>query len=275
MTATPEVRVTDIIVQAHVVLEDRIRATQLYALAAYNFPTPECQVTQIQPRVMTKVRDVVDVSDINVMVLVRRGMDNPHLRAWTFSLDGHDFYVLRLGNEATLVYDLTTGQWSEWNSHSRPTWAPQLGQNWLAMGATSVGRGFNTNIVGGDDSTGVLWVLDPDVGVDDQIDGTGTSEFERTIRGGVPIQMRQTERCNEVYMTLSLGEPALSGADITLRTSDDNGHTWHDHGTITVEDGAFEQEIVWRSLGLIKAPGRIFEFVDNGAATTIWGVDMR
>jgi hypothetical protein len=46
--------------------------------------------------------------------------------------------------------------------------------NWVGMTGTLAN--FGADIVAGDDSTGVLWILDPNVALDDRTD-TGTDAF--------------------------------------------------------------------------------------------------
>lgn len=196
------------------------------------------------------------------------------LRVWTYSLDGHDFYVLRLGPSETLVYDLTTQQWSSWKSPSRNNWRAHIGSNWLGMSTDTFNRGFGSDVVAGDDVTGVLWVLDPNTGLDDTTT-TGSLPFTRMVIGGVSLSGRDTVPCGAVELTASVGHPALIGATITLRTSDDKGHTYNNHGNVTATAGSYDQVIEWRALGLIKAPGRLFELSDNGAAVRINSLDMR
>lgn len=200
--------------------------------------------------------------------------DDRRLRVWGFSLDGHDFYVLRVGELETLVYDLTTGQWAHWASPERENWRAHVGQNWVGMSATTLARGFGTDIVAGDDTTGTLWILDPTAGRDDN-PIEGDAAFTRIVVGGVPLSSRDAAPCNAVQLTLSLGAPAMTGAEITLRTSDDFGHTYVSHGAVTTTAADFGQVVEWRSLGTMRQPGRLFEISDDGAAVRISRADMR
>jgi hypothetical protein len=194
------------------------------------------------------------------------------VRVWGFMLDGHEFYVLRLGTSETLVYDRFTKQWSQWTSRGFDYWRAHIGGNWQGMTETLAdGR---TDVVAGDDSTGVLWRLDPLAGVDDNT-STGTSEFTRMVIGGIPLDGREVSKCNAVTLSLSLGNPSLTGAQITLRTSDNQGHDWISHGSVVTTAGSYDQVVEWRALGLMKAPGRVFELSDNGAAVRISSADMR
>ncbi len=211
-----------------------------------------------------------------VYAWVRGYVEQPHVRAWTFSLDGHDFYVLRLGTLSTVVLDLATGQWAEWLGHSLPYWRAVKGMNWLGMGPDTANRLYGTNIVAGDDRSGTLWMLDPTAGVDDgPTEDSEQASFERAETALVPMRMRDTQSCAGIYVNISLGAPAITGASITLRYSDDWGQSFQSAGTITIEADNYNQEIAFRSLGLIRAPGRVFELIDDGAAIRINDVEMR
>lgn len=102
------------------------------------------------------------------------------LRVWGFSLDGHDFYVLRVGQHLTLIYDLTTRQWAEWRSPALTRWRPHVGQNWIGASVSTMGLGY-TDVVAGDDETGVLYLLDPTSGVDDSLADAGDPYFDNVV----------------------------------------------------------------------------------------------
>jgi len=203
---------------------------------------------------------------------------NPLIRSWGFSQDGHDFYVLRLGEEGTLIYDATTGQWSEWDGASVNYWRATLGMNWIGIGRDNLNAGAASNVIAGDIERGILWSLDPALGYDESVaeDATTGDYFVRAVRGGVPFRGRHRSRTNGIWLTISNGQPTVPFAAVTLRTSDDQGKTWQDRGTITVEPANYNQDLYWRSLGVMRAPGRLFEFEDNGAMIRIDGatIDM-
>jgi len=200
--------------------------------------------------------------------------DSLRLRVWTYSLDGHDFYVLRVGATETLVYDLTTGQWSSWFSPERTNWRAHVGCNWVGMGAITFVNNFGTDVVAGDDVTGVLWILDPTTGRDDRTT-TGADPFNRVVTGGVNISGRETVPCGAVTLDLAVGNPTQTGAVITLEISDDLANSWVGCGSVTVPTGTYNTVVEWRGLGLIKAPGRLFRFTDDGASVRIGGANLR
>lgn len=214
---------------------------------------------------------------LGAYALVSGQVDTPHIRAWTFSLDGHDFYVLRLADMWTMALDLATGQWSEWSGHSLPYWRAVKGQNWLGVGPDTMNRLWGTNVVAGDDRAGILWMLDPTAGIDDAASsGDAAIPFTRSVTALVPAKMRETRQVGAIYVNLSLGEPTTgASADVTLRYSDNWGKSYTSVGTVTVTSGDYTQEVAYRSLGIIRAPGRIFELVDQGAAVRINAVEMK
>lgn len=200
--------------------------------------------------------------------------DSVRLRVWGFSLDDHDRYVLRVGPSESLIYDLTTGQWSEWESPGRTNWRAHIGQNWVGMSSATLNRGFGTDIVAGDDASGTLWVLDPTTGRDDR--STSLSDFfTREVTGGIALDGREVSPCNAVTLNLSLGSPTQTGASITLETSDDLGQTWVNHGTDVVASLDYSAVVEWRSLGQMRAPGRVFRITDNGATVRLGAADLR
>lgn len=181
------------------------------------------------------------------------------IRAWTFEMDGHQFYVLKLGAaEGTYVYDTRTERWSEWKTgDSVEGWQAHVGLNW------------DRRAVGGDWITGTIWSIDPTLHEDDD------ARITRVCVGGLPQRLRNAMACNAVMLTGSRTVETLAGVTIQLRTSDNYGLSWNNHGQLTLPtDGSYDTEITWQSLGTIHAPGRIFEITDTGAAYRVDGLDM-
>lgn len=255
---------------------EQIDASLGTVLATINFPAEWIDSSQVAMRVTGVPRVDLEAVMVRVYAIGNTRTDNRRVRAWCFRLDGHNFYLIRLGESSTLVYDMTTGQWAEWSSPNLPVLRVNCGMNWLGMPSIALEDGHTTNILAGDDTAGLLWTLKPEQGYDEAVRETIPDwPFTRRVVGGIPMKMRETQKVGAAYVTASIGSPSLTGADITLRTSDDDGNTWTDHGTITAESGNYDQEYAWRSIGLIKAPGRIFEITDTGASVRIDGLDIR
>jgi hypothetical protein len=152
-------------------------------------------------------------------------------------------------------------------------WRAHLGLNWQGVGA-NVLDSYAWNIIGGDDDSGILWNVDPNEALDTDIDGNDVA-FTRKAMGMIPMRLREGRQVGAVYMIGNLCSPALTGDGITLKTSDDQGVNWTDHGTVTASTTDTYQEIGWLGLGLITAPGRLFLLEDTGAFARISSLDMR
>jgi hypothetical protein len=252
-----------------------VSAASFVMRSIITFPTPFVEAAQLFARSIIKPHAVVQVPSFLVRAITFSWPGNPKVRAWGYSQDGHDFYVLHLGAQGTIVYDATTGSWSSWDSLGRNTWRAGYGLDWLGMAKDNYAGGAVTQVVAGDENLGVLWTLDPTSGVDDDpVNPDSEHPFTRAVRGGFPITERNNIPCNAVWLRISTGRPVYTDTTIRLRFSDDQGMTWYDAGTVAVNALEFGQVIYWRSLGLIRPPLRIFEFSDVGAMVRIDGADV-
>lgn len=215
--------------------------------------------------------------------------------------DGHIMYFLYLGRSGTLCYDLTTDQWSSWVNYE---------SKYLQQHAFVAWHDYMANpAVVADVNSGTLWLMEPDYRFDDSNDPLKDPYLiPCVVTAGVPMRMRDTQKCNELYLTGSVGDPSAflaflvdgdgaylldgDGAyltefslpitfsttypeTVTLEISDDNGNSWVAATDVLVNPGDYSQEIVWRSLGLVKAPGRLFRISDYNALVRLDGLDMR
>lgn len=250
-----------------------IRISQAATLTAWIYPTQALNVSQAAVLTAVTSHMPVQVSQAAVLVLWKGRTQNPKLRAWTFSLDGHDFYVLRLGMTTTLVYDLYAQEWVEWDAFLENYWPVNIGINWL--GATGIADTFGSNVVVGDDTFGLLWLLDPQQPYDENPNAGGNHlYFPRVTQGQLAIAGREVLPCYAVWLTTDMGAPAYTGAGVLLETSDDAGKTYDSAGTVTVTPGENSPELSWYSLGQISAPGRLFRITDDGAVARIDGMEM-
>jgi hypothetical protein len=246
------------------------------SFAVINFPTASMELSQARSLVTLGIGGTtIEISQARTLGVVRGRIGNPKLRVWTFSLDGHDFYVLRLGDTETLVYDLYSEQWVDWANFQKEFWRANNGQNW--EGASKLAYTYGSNVVVGDDTYGLLWFLDPEQPYDqdpDYLAPTQEQYFDRITMGQVPIRGREVMPCYACWITTDMGDPAYVGAGVTLYTSDDAGKTFDSHGLVTVTPGENSPELSWYSLGQIQAPGRLFKIVDDGAIVRIDGLQM-
>lgn len=253
-----------------------IISPQAQFMVPYNLPADSIKSTYGGITVpYRRIAQTIDVTQANAMVVTRGKIDNPKLIAWGYTLDGHDMYVLRLGTEGkTLVYDISTGQWAWWSSGETLRWRASCGMNWPSSG--QLAQQYGSNVIVGDDSAGILWILNPLKGLDDVlVPTTDEATFPRVATGQMITRDRNFLQVFTVNLTASLGDPSLADNTVTLQYSDDQGHTYvtADEPQVAYSTN-YDQDFMWLSLGLVRAPGRIFRITDNGAFARIDGLDI-
>lgn len=178
-------------------------------------------------------------------------------RAWSFTLDGHTFYVLDMGQQGCFVYDNTTGQWCKFVTQGYVSWNFANGCMW------------GQRIVAGDMLSTDVWEMNPGSLFDN-----GATEIIHVVTGGVATRSRVYHSVDAFRLSCSMGQVTdVLGASVTLLFSDDQGQTWVTMDTISLPEGNFNQEIAWLSLGAFSAPGRIFKITDSGGFLRIEGAD--
>ncbi len=274
MASTPFIEGSQGYIQSVSGTNSREDVSQAFVFGIINFPTPEVQSSQVFVQVVNTRPGILDVSQAFVQVVARGRIENPRLACWKFKLDAHEFYVVRLGENKTLVFDMLTKQWSWWASPLRNTWRLTTGLNWKEPGDAAFTYG--SNVVCGDDTTGALWFLNPEQGYDDVPDPDDDTQvpFFRRATAQVISRGRAFIPVYDLFLTGTPGQPAFINATVSLKYSDDGGKTFVNAGTLTVNPDEFVQEFAWRSLGRIQAPGRIFQIEDDGAFARIDGLDM-
>jgi hypothetical protein len=235
-------------------------------LVAGAYPAQFTRTSQLTGVAAVSTSMNINASQMGVLVAALGRVNDPHVRAWTFTLDGHDFYVLRLGNLETIVYDALADQWYDWGSGDNGLWRAFCGCNW--QGGNNLAAVFGSNVIVGDDGNGSLYFLDPNNAYDDDATfGSATPRtFLREITGEVSVSSFDYVPCYGVQVIGSAGEgieTALTG--VTLFTSDDQGHTYDTQGTVNVNPGDYRTRVEWWSLGAFAAPGRLFKIQDYGA----------
>lgn len=249
-----------------------IATSQFDISIVLNFPSEQVQVSQMDASIVQSVERDTQMSQFDVVAVCRGSIFNPRVRAWWFELDDHEIWVLNLGDRKTLIYDLFSEKWAWWSNPEADHWRATIGTNWTS--SDNIAYEYGSDVVVGDDSTGILWVLDPKQGFDDSFRPIERElgvqlPFPRVATGQVLTRGRDFISCYEVYLVCDPGDPSLTGAQVTLSFSDDGGRNYVSAGTIVAQPGNFQQEFAWRSLGLIGAPGRMFRLEDNGALRNI------
>lgn len=179
------------------------------------------------------------------------------MRAWAFALDGHTYYILTIFGVSTLVYDVSTQEWSEFKSYGQLIWNAHLGA-----------QANGSQIIGGDVSTGQLYVLDPTISNDNG------APFVRELTGGIPV-IGPPVPCDNFSVFAAMGWAPITGDAkcpvMEVRWSDDGGNLWSPWKQISLgKQGCYGKEAVLYRLGEIKSPGRIFTL--RMSEDTLWRV---
>lgn len=246
-------------------------------LVVYNVPTENMKATVTGAMVpYIQIARTIRVEQAGALAVTRGRIANPRLRTWTFTLDGHDFYVLRLGDAATLIYDTASEQWVDWASGDMPFWRLNTGMNWI--GAQALGHTHGSSIVAGDDVHGILWFLDPQQAWDEHPlseNPTQQIPFERIVTGQILATGRTRVPCYGIFLAGdNYGSDATQYvATVRLDYSDDQGRTFRSAESL-LSNTVATTPYSWYSLGQIEAPGRIFRAVDNGVLTRIDSMSM-
>jgi hypothetical protein len=167
------------------------------------------------------------------------------LRAWAFSIDGHTLYCIRMGDEGSWSFDVENQNWPRFKSYGQETWRAHVGTQ--VDGAT---------VIAGDDTTNTLYQLDSSVSNDNG------EAIERIITGGVAL-VGKPQVCRDFSLVMAVGWASITGDAtnpiILLSFSDDGGNTWSSWIEQNLGlQGHYSTEVVWRQLGLMVSPGRLF-----------------
>lgn len=155
--------------------------------------------------------------------------------AFTYTHNGHDFYVLTIPNHKTWVFDMTTQVWHERKTTGLNTWLP-----------SGCANAFNLNIVGGSDN-GMLYSLDGNYFFDKE-----NLYIEREVK--FPPVFLQDNRMvfDKLYADIEVApiKNSYGQARIMLNWSDDGGNLWsNEHWQSMGKIGEYRKRIIWRCLG--------------------------
>lgn len=179
------------------------------------------------------------------------------MKAWAFIFDGHIFYVLDDANGITLVCDLRTGQWHHWYTGPVPgVWNMRRGMMW------------NGRVLAADVASSEIWELDPHSTKDEE-----SIEISHVVTAFQPVRGKASVRVGSFRLTADVGEPSLEDAEVKLRFSDDEGQSWSATHVRVLAANDFDQVLRFRSLGRMRAPGRVWEVSDTGGSVLIEGAD--
>jgi hypothetical protein len=243
-----------------------LRTQMLGAYSLGTAPAEEAYGNQMAAQILGQAEEASGFHDVTAYqfgayALVASFPDRRDLRAWTFTQDDHDFYVLHVGPDGTIIYDKLTEQWCTWWSPGYRYWRGADGCEWAGMNLAC------------DQRSGRIWEVDPTGRAD-----YGDTPIESKVTGMVPARLRQAIPVYAGELIVSQGQPSesLEGVEvgINLRFSDDGMVSWVDMGTVVGEPYGQFTMFRWYGLGQFSAPGRIFEIVDTGYARRIDSFDI-
>lgn len=246
-------------------------ASQAWLTVAGNFPSNQARVSVAYGTAAVTTNNTILASQLAVMVAARGSVGDPSVRVWTFTLDGHDYYVIRLGNDRTLVYDNLTKMWSNWGSGDNTLWKAFSGTNW--QGGEAIATGYGSSVVVGDDANGSLYFLNTDDDLDDHpVTGLSSQPFEREAFAQQVLHGYFARRAFAAYVLGSIGKvQGTTNATVKLSFSDDRGATFFEMPPLTVNN--VDTQCVWRGLGSMQYPGRIYKVIDYGAFKRLDSID--
>lgn len=164
--------------------------------------------------------------------------------AFAFVYEGHSFFCVRV-DDGAFVFDVATGQWSEFASFGRDRWR-------VTCAATS-----GEAIYLGDADTGQVWTFG---GVTD-----GGGVLERVFTAAFPVKGGSVTvaKLSLESNTGQTGDLMGEGADPTveMRSSRDAGATWASPQSAPLgKQGEYRTRTEYRRCGMFDAPGAMFEF---------------
>jgi len=266
MTSTLGARTSDAAVITPTSALSRGRFSDYAALVTYSSGAKHADVSDFSALTpYASGTPIPRVSDLTMMAVY--STQEPSVTqtlAWQYTMDGHTFYVLDLGNQGTFVYDLTSKSWSKYETDGLPIWNMRNGVVWNT-GAERV--------IGGDWQGAYLWELDPLKILDDDF-----RDIAHATSAAISLRSRVYHSLAELRVAASAGilDEADGAAYIQLTYSDDGGQTYSAPIIVMLQTGTTpdgQQDIRFSSLGSFMAPGRIFQLADVGGMLRLDGVD--
>lgn len=162
--------------------------------------------------------------------------------AFAYDYESHAVFVVRL-DAVSLVYDISSGLWSEFNTYQRA--------NFRAQCAVNVGRDVRL----GDDETGTIWSF-----------GGWRDNAAPLVRlWTMAVPMGAPAAINSLCVESNVGVTGLlsglgSNPIIEARSSRDVGRTWGPwRQSYMGQQGKYRARPEWRRFGLFEQPGALFE----------------
>jgi hypothetical protein len=186
--------------------------------------------------------------------------DKASITAYTFQLEGHQFYVLN-ADTFSWACDLQTGNWFEWSSYQA--------DRFVAEGFVEV----DGQRVVGDYSQGKLYLLDPDAGSD-----AGDYLLWKVVSAPVgQYPARYVADQLHLDMVVGTGTAIETDPQVLLRTSNDDGRSWSSEISRPLGgQGDYQKNVSFRNLGSSGQDGMRFEIsVSAAVGRCLQGASLR
>lgn len=195
------------------------------------------------------------ISTHSIEAAIERCDDISEAVAYPIWFGGHSFYVLNIPGVGTFAYDISTGTWGEWTSYGLSNFIPTC------------------SVIVGD----VIYLgssVDGKVYVFAQGDEKDAGETV-TFLASAFLPLPTGKMINFSLMlqgTRGLGVASgLARPVVQMRYSDDAGQTWSDWRAASLGmQGQYSFKAIWRCLGQVNSPGRVFEFRTTDAVPIVY-----
>jgi hypothetical protein len=188
---------------------------------------------------------------------------------YSYQQDGHSFYVLVFPSaNVTWVYDVSTGVW-----HERASW-DRRGVYIRHRGNCQVA--YKSRVLIGDFENGNVYKFDLDAYSDGEIPQRWLRSW-RALPTGQNNLKRQAHHNLQLDCQSGVGTNNSEAALVSLRWSDDGGHTWSNYHTASLgKIGVTGTRVLWRRLGMTqKLRDRVYEITGaDPVKITIMGAEL-
>lgn len=181
----------------------------------------------------------VRVSTHAIERLIATMPNRTEARSFSYTQEGHGFYVLTFPNNGTVVYDAATGLWHERQTQGRKDWA-----------VIDYARAYDRHVAGAFTS-GKLFAIDPDTPTED-----GMQIRRQAVTPSIWAESdRATMSKFQVDFETGVGLTTGQGSDpqAMLDFSDDGGKTWSNEKWASIgQIGKYKNRAKWDQLGQFR-----------------------
>lgn len=185
------------------------------------------------------------------------------MSALVYNIEGHYCYVINLpAIGESYAFDCQTESWFRIGTQTQRDYDPGV-----FIGSVGTGQGLQSFV--GSSIDGRVWTLDVNNHTDDGEPIQVVVSASVWITGGVKKNTNVSLQCVRGTANADAPEP-----EVFMRYSDDGGQTftsWNPAQLAFI--GSYRYKVTWRALGIVKQPGRVFEFaISDNVLVAIEGV---